>query len=142
MAYNYKALLKRAREKLPEKVKERARFEIPQCIIFYEGKTTIIKNFAEISEVLRRESEHLLAYLLRELGTAGILEGRRAVLKGNVGADSIEERVKDYVKNFVLCWECNKPDTHLEKAERVLTLKCDACGAHRPVTVRVTKEKK
>ncbi|MEW6069111.1 MAG: translation initiation factor IF-2 subunit beta [Candidatus Thermoplasmatota archaeon] len=140
MTYDYRALLKRAREKLPERVKEKARFEVPKCDIFYEGKTTIIKNFAEITEVIRRDAHHLLAYLLRELGTAGVLEARRAVLKGNVSAESIEERVKDYVKNFVLCWECNKPDSHLEKSEGVLILKCDACGAHRPVTVRVTKE--
>ncbi|MDI6887954.1 MAG: translation initiation factor IF-2 subunit beta [Candidatus Thermoplasmatota archaeon] len=140
MAYDYRALLKRARERLPEKVKEKSRLEVPKCDIFYEGKTTIIKNFTEIAEVIRRSEDHLLAYLLRELGTAGVLEARRAVLKGNVSAESVEERLKDYVKTFVLCWECNKPDTHLEKAERVLILKCDACGAHRPVTVRVTKE--
>ena len=28
------------------------------------------------------------------------------------------------------------PDTHLIKSERILMLKCDACGGHRPVKKR------
>lgn len=137
---NYKALLERARKKLPEKVKEHSRFEVPRCDVFYEGKTTVLRNFADIADVLNRAQEHLLGYLLHELGTAGNIEGRRVLLKGKVPERQIGERIKDYTQTFVLCLECGKPDTHLKKEGRVLILKCDACGAHRPVTVKITKE--
>jgi translation initiation factor 2 subunit 2 len=79
----------------------------------------------------------LLAYLLKELGTAGTLEGRRALLKGNIASESLEARIRDYVRVFVLCLECNRPDTYLKKEGRILVLKCDACGAHRPITIKV-----
>jgi len=36
----------------------------------------------------------------------------------------------------VICSECGKPDTRLVKDDRVLMLRCDACGGHRPVKKR------
>src|SRR5216117_2022306 len=39
----------------------------------------------------------VLTYLLRELGTAGALEGRRVVFKSKVTGQQIEDRVKSYV---------------------------------------------
>ncbi|MCG2824959.1 MAG: translation initiation factor IF-2 subunit beta [Thermoplasmatales archaeon] len=139
MEYDYKSLLERARKKLPEKVKEHSRFEIPTCQILYEGNTTVIRNFADIADVINREPQHLMASLLKELGTAGNIDGRRAFLKGKIIGRQIESKFKDYVETFVLCSECRKPDTHLEKEGRILLLRCDACGAHRPVTIRTTK---
>jgi len=139
MNYDYKSLLERARKKLPEKAKEHSRFEVPTCQIFYEGNTTVIRNFADIADAINRDQQHLMASLLKELGTAGSIDGRRALLKGKVIGRQIESKFKDYVETFVLCSECRKPDTHLEKDGRILVLKCDACGAHRPVTVKTTK---
>jgi len=139
MNYDYKSLLERARKKLPEKAKEHSRFEVPTCQIFYEGNTTVIRNFADIADAINRDQQHLMASLLKELGTAGSIDGRRALLKGKVISRQIESKFKDYVETFVLCSECRKPDTHLEKDGRILVLKCDACGAHRPVTVKTTK---
>jgi translation initiation factor 2 subunit 2 len=42
----------------------------------------------------------------------------------------------NYTETFVLCSECGKPDTRINKEGRVLVLECEACGAHRPVNVR------
>ena len=101
-----------------------------------EGKTTVIRNFGAIAESLRREPEHLYGYLLRELGTAGSLDGPRVVFKGKVATANIEERIKSYVEEYVLCSECDRPDTKIVKDGRVLILTCETCGAHRPVHVR------
>ena len=37
---------------------------------------------------------------------------------------------------YVLCSECDRPDTKIVKDGRVLILTCETCGAHRPVHVR------
>lgn len=141
MEYNYKALLKKARDEMPEKVIHQERFEIPKAEVLYEGKSTVLRNFADIADTINREQEHFFAYLLRELGTAGTIDGRRGIFKGNISTRLINERIKDYVETFVLCSECGRPDTHLEREARTLVLRCDACGAFRPVTVRkVTKQ--
>ncbi len=77
-----------------------------------------------------------MKHLLGELGTAGKVEGTRAVFSGKFEQEQITMIIKSYVDDYVICSECGKPDTRLVKTERVLTLRCDACGGHRPVRKR------
>lgn len=134
--YDYSSLLKRARDKLPSKVTEHSRFQIPELDVLIEGKTTVVRNFGDIADVINRDPSDILAYLLKELGTAGSSEGKRVIFKGKVQTDQLKDRIKSYVSTFVLCSECERPDTKLIKDGRTLILECDACGAHRPVRVR------
>lgn len=134
--FDYEALLKRAKQKLPVTLESHDRFQVPEPDVMIEGKTTVIRNFGDIVDVLRRDANHLLGYLLRELGTAGTMEGRRVVFKGKVTASQVAERIKSYVDEYVLCSECNRPDTRMVKDGRILILVCETCGAHRPVHVR------
>ncbi len=136
MAEDYDSLLDRAREMLPDKVTSHERFQIPDVEILIEGKTTVLRNFEDIVNAINRETQQVLAYLLRELGTAGTIDGRRAVFKGRVTASQIEDRIDGYIETYVLCSECKRPDTRIEKEGRITILVCDACGAHRPVEVR------
>src|SRR3989344_6380859 len=61
----YAQLLKRARERLPESVFEKERFEIPKVRGHIEGNKTIIGNFGQIANVLRRPSDHFQKYVLK-----------------------------------------------------------------------------
>lgn len=135
-AFDYEKLLDRAKEKLPEKLQSHDRFQVPEPDIMIEGKTTVIRNFGEIADKLRRDPDHILGFLLRELGTAGTLEGTRVVFKGKVATAAVADRIRSYVDEYVLCSECNRPDTKIVKDGRVLILTCETCGAHRPVHVR------
>ncbi|MEM2943220.1 MAG: translation initiation factor IF-2 subunit beta [Methanomassiliicoccales archaeon] len=134
----YLALLDRAKQKLPEKIEKHERFTVPEPDVFQEGKTTMIRNFNEIADALRREPTHLLQFLLRELGAPGYIEGTRAVFKAKIADSQIADRIRDYTEAFVLCSECGRPDTHIVKEGRILILECEACGAHRPVSVKKT----
>jgi len=133
--YDYQTLLKRAKDNLPEHTNDGERFQMPEPDLFMEGKTTVFRNFVDIAESFRREPEAILAYLLREMGTAGNLDGRRAILKSKVGVEQVKTRLKSYLTAYVLCSECGKPDSKLVKEGRILILECEACGAHRPVKV-------
>jgi len=115
------------------------RFQIPVPRIFYEGKTTVLDNFAAIADALNRDPDHLMKFLLQELGTAGKIEGHRGVFQGKFTEQAIQNQIAAYVDEYVICSECKLPDTHLIKSDRVLMLKCDACGAHRPVKKRKAK---
>ena len=130
---DYDALLDRAKQKLPDTILKHERFNIPTADIFLEGKTTVFRNFEEIADAINREPNQILVYLLRELGTAGSIDGKRIVFKGRVPASQVENRLWGYIETFVLCSECQRPDTRLVKEGRVTLLECDACGAHRPV---------
>ena len=131
----YNELLSRLRETLPETITAQERFKIPELDVLYEGKTTVFRNFGDVVDAINREPTHLLAFLLREVGTAGNQEGRRAVFKGRVPIKQLTDRINNYVDTFVICSECRRPDTRLAKDGRTLVLECEACGAHRPVKV-------
>ncbi len=130
---SYDQLLSRAKKALPDALSSGERFQVPAPDIAYEGKTTILRNFEDIVQAIRRDPDMVLTYLLRELGTAGTFEGRRVVFKSKVTSQQVEERIKSYVEAYVLCQECGRPDTRLVKEDRIAMLECDACGARRPV---------
>jgi len=130
---DYKKLLDRAIEQLPPGVLEIKRFTTPKVYSVIQGNRTLIQNFKEIAAKLNRDPQHLLRYLLRELGTAGNIEDKRAILQGKFTHFVINDRIEDYVKKFVLCPECNRPDTRIIKESRISLLKCEACGAKAPL---------
>jgi translation initiation factor 2 subunit 2 len=132
----YQRLLERAREKLPVVHVATDRFQVPDVEITSDGKSTVIRNFEEITKVLRREPAHLIGFLAREMGCPGVLDGPRGVLKSRLNKDAINQRIREYTEKYVICSECKRPDTHLSKEGRLTLLICEACGAQRPVTVR------
>ena len=136
---DYKELLKRVIESTPKKEVVEDRFKLPKAEIFYEGNTTVIKNFDKISDAINRGSDLILKYLLGGLGTAGELDGSRIVFQGKIPAKSIQDKLKEYIDTYVMCSECNRPDTHLVKQGRTTLIRCDACGAFRSVKSRKKK---
>ncbi len=134
--YDYEELLDRAIAKLPDIETTDARFVIPEPRTFSEGKATILDNFGNIADILNRDPDHLMKYLTRELGTAGKVEGSRAVFQGRFTRTQLADNIQAYVDEYVMCSECERPDTQLVRVDRVLILKCSACGAHRPVKKR------
>ena len=129
----YEALLDKAYEQLPDRVFESIRFKIPKGYSVIQGNRTIIKNFGDVSSTLNRDAQHVLKYLLRELGTAGNLEGVRAILQGKFNHFLINERIDEYIEKYVICHECNRPDTQIIREDRIFILKCAACGAKAPL---------
>ncbi len=135
MSQSYDTLLKRAKEALPKPVSSGERFQVPEADLIVEGKTTVLRNFLDVTTAINRDPDQVLQYLLRELGTAGALEDRRVVFKGKVTAAQVADRIRSYIDTYVICSECGRPDTRLVKEDRVAILECDACGARRPVKV-------
>ncbi len=134
---DYKQLLERGREKLPEKVLETSRFEVPKVRGHIQGNRTIISNFPQIADLLHRPPAHLLKYILKELATPGEVSKGLFIIGTKISASRINEKIEQYVKEFVLCPECRKPDTKLVRDDKFLFIKCSACGARQPVKVRV-----
>jgi len=133
----YKKLLERARKNIPESVLSRERFEIPKVKGHVEGNKTIISNFKEIYTAFRREPQHLLKYLQRELATPGYIQESRLIFGRKLSSDLINQKVEQYAQEFVLCPECSKPDTILKKEQHILMIKCTACGAKHPIKSRI-----
>jgi len=129
----YKKMLKSAMDKMPKKSEEKKRFEIPKVIIFSQGNKTIIKNFSDILSTLRRDEKHLSKYLFKQLATPGNIENGTLVLQRKVRRDMIQKKLEDYIKEYVFCKVCGEPDTVLVKENRIVMMKCEACGARSSV---------
>lgn len=129
----YEKMLEKAIKELPKEIRTKERFEIPKAICEIVGNKTVFKNFGEILIVLRRNANHLSKFLLKELATAGSLEGNALVFQGKIPREIIQNKLEDYIKKFVICKECKNPDTKLVKEGRITFLKCEACGARSAV---------
>lgn len=129
----YITLLKRARETLPETVFEKSRFQLPKLESFIEGNRTIITNWKEIALKIRRD-EHFAKLLARDLATSYSKDATgRLAFAGKFANVSLNKQLQDYVKAYVICNECSKPDTKLVRESRRLFVVCEACGSRHSV---------
>ncbi|RLI04180.1 translation initiation factor IF-2 subunit beta [Candidatus Bathyarchaeota archaeon] len=126
---DYEKWLERAYSKLSKTTPKKGRFEIPEVQHFIIGNRTFIKNFRQICNVINREEQHLLRFLVKELATAGTIEGDQAVFHGKFNEALIKHLVEDYIKEYVICPVCQSPDTKIVREERFRFLVCEACGA-------------
>jgi len=131
---DYISLLERARKLLPKSVLVAERFEIPKVRGHIQGNRTIITNFLQIADFLRRDPKKMLKFILKELATPGEIKKNGTLILGTkISSQLINEKIKKYVDEFVICVECGKPDTVIEKEGEYSFLKCHACGAKRQV---------
>ena len=131
--FDYESLLDRARDKIPEDISSRSRWTLPEPDVLIEGSQTILRNFNEMVSMMDRDADHVYHFLQNELGTSGTRDKGRVLLKGRIPPRRIKERIVAYVKTYILCHQCNAPDTAFLREDRTTLLKCQACGAPRPV---------
>ena len=118
---------------MPPVVFEKKRFEVPRIKIVNEGKKAIWSNAQEISNYVKREIYDISKYISKDLGISFRVEGTRAVFMGRIGSLTIQKKFDKYVKDCIICSVCGKPDTKLEKIDRIKIMKCLACGASSPI---------
>ncbi len=129
----YLKYLERAHSMLPEKVLKHERFQPPDVESMIEGTRTIITNWRTFTRRINFNKPHLIRYLARELATSAIEEGNRLILMGRFRTQQIDRVLKTYIKRYIICEECGRPDTHLVREDRILFKVCEACGARKSV---------
>ena len=131
---SYKELLERARKRLPSEVSEHKRFEVPKPQSHVIGMRTILSNFKDVCDALNRDPRHVLKFFSGEMATAATMQRNRAIFQGKFNNDTFERLIKRYVKEFVVCPVCGRPDTKIIKEKRFLFLVCEACGARASIS--------
>ena len=137
MTNDYEKLLNEAYKKIKPIKDSGERFEIPKAQGHTEGTKTILTNWTQIASTLRRDQEHILKFLLKELATSGKIKDNRVILQRKIPSGKINEKIEQYTNEFVLCKECKKPDTEIIKQDRFLFLHCLACGAKHSVRAKI-----
>jgi len=130
---SYEAMLDDAYNKIKIVTTSSDRFEIPNVQGKVQGKNTFIININEIASYIRRPVEHLAKFLQKELAVSGVLEKDRLVLKTMLNSAKVNEKIELYVKEFVTCTECKKPDTEIISEKGIKFKHCLACGAKSPI---------
>ena len=133
---DYEKILEEAYSKIKPVESKIGRFEIPAIEGLIEGNKTIINNLKPIASYLRRDINHLAKCLIKELAAAGSMKGDRLILTRKIPGKQISEKLKQYVDEFVVCKQCGKPDTELQKQNRLAIIHCLACGAKHPVRTK------
>ncbi len=127
---DYKEMLDYVYTKV-KKGESKDRINIIKPNIFFHGNKTIISNFEQFCNSIRRDKKQVAKFLYKELATSGSVEGGKLTLQTR--SPITEDKIRKYMKNFVYCSECGKPDTVLQREDRFFVLKCEACGARKSV---------
>lgn len=130
---SYNDMLDDAIKALPKEIVITQRFEIPKAKGHIQGNKTVITNFNNILSDLRRDKDHFLKFLLKELATPGVFDGPRLVLGRKVSGAMINQKVEQYAHLYVLCSNCGKPDTQILTKADGTYLKCTACGTEKQI---------
>jgi len=127
---DYDKLLDNIYSNLPEKAASEERFEMPKFQYFSEGNKTIIKNFKFVTDKIRREPEFLSKFLSKELAVPTEVQGERLILQRRLTGDILNKKLIEFIEKYVVCKQCNRPDTHVEDAgKRLRDMVCESCGA-------------
>jgi len=137
--YKYDELLGRVfnilRENNPDLAGDRRRTVMRPPQVLREGtKKTVFVNFMDLCKTMHRQPEHVMMFLLAEMGTSGSLDGQqRLVIKGRFAPKNFEAILRRYINEYVICNGCKSPDTILSKENRLFFLRCEQCGSSRSV---------
>ncbi|KAL4304500.1 hypothetical protein GQ457_10G010530 [Hibiscus cannabinus] len=117
------------KENNPELAGDRRRTVMRPPQVLREGtKKTVFVNFMDLCKTMHRQPDHVMAFLLAELGTSGSLDGQqRLVVKGRFAPKIFEGILRRYINEYVICLGCKSPDTILSKENRLFFLICEKC---------------
>ncbi|MCE4620592.1 MAG: translation initiation factor IF-2 subunit beta [Desulfurococcales archaeon] len=131
---DYEWMLERLYQKVPPKSGS-AEYQLPQPQVLRIGSQTIIQNFREIAQKLKRDPQLVARFLQKELAAAGSYDpgSGQLVLNVKVSRKVIARFLDMFLRNYVRCPTCGSIDTRLERRGRTWVLVCEACGAEQPV---------
>lgn len=106
------------------------RYKMPDLVIKIEGIKTRIVNIEQIAKALSRESYELMKYFAYELGT----NVKDNALNGTFSHNDLSNLLSLYIDTFVLCYNCENPETKYIVMKQKLGMSCKACGNISEVT--------
>gem|GEM_PF-1717156 len=108
------------------------RYTIPIIRIKIEGKgngvRTVLVNIVKITKCLNRPVDHILKFIEIELGTQSKCDNNGCIIRGRCDVEQLAVILNKYIDIYVLCDQCNNPETALHNKVDYIAAKCAACG--------------
>eukprot|EP01012_Entosiphon_sulcatum_P053671 TRINITY_DN738_c0_g1_i1.p1 TRINITY_DN738_c0_g1~~TRINITY_DN738_c0_g1_i1.p1 ORF type:complete len:202 (-),score=39.47 TRINITY_DN738_c0_g1_i1:155-760(-) len=139
-SYTYAELLARVFDQVRlhnPSLTEKKKYTLKPPNVVRDGtKKSAFTNFQDICKSMNRQIDHLLAFILAELGTSGSIDANNClILKGRFTPKQVEGLLRKYIAEYVQCAMCHSLDTKLnrDQSTRLFLLQCNSCAASRSV---------
>jgi translation initiation factor 2 beta subunit (eIF-2beta)/eIF-5 len=105
------------------------RYKMPTFSVKFEKGKTLIANIDQVAKALNRDPAYLITNYGHELGTIARLDKEKgALLNGEYTTQNLSAILNKFIKLYVLCDECDNPETNLEIHSGFVSKRCVACG--------------
>ena len=108
------------------------RYKMPSISTHIESKnggTTIIDNIDTIACKLKREPGELQKYFRKALSCNVKYDKEKGIIISALKeTGDLQTILSSYIDKFVLCPNCQNPETVKEIIKKKITLSCSACG--------------
>jgi len=118
------------------------RYKMPSIMAKVEGKgngvKTVIVNMTDIGRALGRPASYPCKFFGCELGAQTQLDTKndRYIVNGSHEGPRLQDMLDVFIKKFVLCQECDNPETTMVVRRETIGLVCKACGNQSKVDLR------
>eukprot|EP01134_Creolimax_fragrantissima_P004364 CFRG4364T1 len=111
------------------------RYKMPKLIAKVEGRgngiKTVIANMSDIGKALGRPPSYPTKWFGCELGSQTHMDSKndKYIVNGKYEAPQLQELLDKFIKKYVLCPQCDNPETDVRVSKKgLLNAKCVACG--------------
>ncbi|XP_019960341.1 eukaryotic translation initiation factor 5 isoform X1 [Paralichthys olivaceus] len=112
------------------------RYKMPRLIAKVEGKgngiKTVIVNMVDVAKALNRPPTYPTKFFGCELGAQTQFDSKndRYIVNGSHEANKLQDMLDGFIRKFVLCTECDNPETdlHVNPKKQTIGTSCKACG--------------
>ncbi|MEQ2272960.1 Eukaryotic translation initiation factor 5A-1 [Xenotaenia resolanae] len=112
------------------------RYKMPRLIAKVEGKgngiKTVIVNMVDVAKALNRPPTYPTKFFGCELGAQTQFDAKndRYIVNGSHEANKLQDMLDGFIRKFVLCPECDNPETdlHVNPKKQTIGNSCKACG--------------
>ena len=106
----------------------KSKLSIQKPEVSIANKKTYIRNYKTICAKLNRDENDVKKFFEAELMTSTSIDlGGGLKIQGIFRIGGIQKIITNYIKEYVLCKECNSCNTLIEKENRILFIKCNDC---------------
>ncbi|ELT94836.1 hypothetical protein CAPTEDRAFT_21718 [Capitella teleta] len=118
------------------------RYKMPRLLAKVEGKgngiKTVIVNMLEIAKALHRPPTYPTKFFGCELGaqTQFDVKNDRFIVNGSHDSAKLQDLLHNFIKRYVLCEECDNPETNLVVKKNMILARCIACGHQMDIDMR------
>jgi len=117
------------------------RYKMTQLNIITEGAFTAITNIPQVSKDIERDPLMFVEFIKHKLGINLTYKDNKLKYSSKINKNAINDALNEFIDMFVLCSNCNLPETNMfiKKDKGTIEFDCRACSYN--ITINVSKVK-